>query len=105
MYSEQEEDYMRIIETKNDMLEYELKTLRSRCAQLKRQRNNLKRILKTYEPTDVDVAPIHNEEDFQRIRAQNQLLLRKYKQAQTIIEELRDDNEKLKSQIKYMVKK
>ena len=35
-YSEQDEDYMRIIETKNDMLEAELKFVKQQCRNLKK---------------------------------------------------------------------
>jgi hypothetical protein len=105
MYSEQEEDYMRIIETRNDMLEARIKEYKNKYFNMKKERDDYKRIVETYQSKETDIAPNHSEEDFQRLRTQARMLQKKYRNAQTIIEELRAENEKLSSELKIRVKK
>lgn len=86
-YSQQQEDYMRIIETKNEYLEKKIKELKAENISLK----------KKFCPSDSN--------DYARLRKQTQELQKKYKNAQKTIEDLRTEIEKLKSQIIYRVNK
>ena len=118
-YSEQQEDYMRIIETLLEdeenkrkqaekeirKLKAELKTYKQKYWDAKKGRDDYKRIVDSFNTEEINLAPSHSEADFQRLRTQTQSLQKKYRQAQAIIEELRAENKKLEAQVKYWVKK
>lgn len=91
-YSEQEEDYMRIIETKNDFLEKQNKELKAENKKLLAENKVVK---SKYCPTD--------SADYARLRKQARELQKKYKHAQYIIEELRAKIKELETQTKYKV--